>query len=975
MALPRTDLGEQLLAEGQALRALAASLLGRGSGVDDVVQESYRLALAARATEGGYLPQWLRVTLRHLARGWRRGEIRRVAREQVVARGREDHDGDPLALAQQAEFARDVAAAVHALEEPFRKVVVLRFWHGLLPEAIAAQLGVPRNTVRSRLQRALERLRERLDAAHGDRRAWLLPLVPFATSPRALPWRELAAPATKTLLGAILMTTKTKIVAALASVLVLAVGWIAWPRSHTPGNVPPNTPGGAGNTVAQGDLEPARGAGTAADAPAREAIDAPKVAAATTGSLLVRAEYADEPKIAAGRTIIVAPPGADFRVGTRRAVTDAEGIARFDDLPPGTVRVETPLITVDASWAEIVPGTSTECTLQLRGGMTVTGTVVDAGGVPVGSAIVEAAHPGMQGSDAAPIAVTATDGTFTIRECLVYCLVGARAEGHAASNLYWLEGKRGSTEHVRIELRPNGSAVGGIVLGPTGEPVADAVVRVGDGPTDALLSGPHGAPPLPAQVRTDAAGHFRAIGVPAGTQPVQVRTATLAPWRGTCEVAAGQTVAVRVVLAAGVTCSGIVRGEGGEPAPDASVSVGDTSDFLRLRTRSGPDGTFTLTGVPVGEFDVAAKLDRVGKATARLRGQPGETVRCELQLSNGLALRARVLDAAGAPISRVHVRVEAEGEGPRWTSDAFSGDDGAFVIADCPSGRTLALLASKRDHVTLQRRAVQPGGPELELRLQRDTAPKARITGRLLRPDGSPATGEEVGAIRSETRSGAQLEVAATVRDDGTFVIEAPAGEWNGRVLLKGHPEIRFTTKLEAGGSFDAGVLQLTIGGTLIVKVDGYAPKTDFYSVLDTREQRVTSLWDPSGTLQSLIAPGDYLLLAQAEGFLPQVLPFTIRSGSETVVTVTRQPGVRQCIEFELPPGADRPSYVWFQVRRGATLAAWLSASSKAGALFRREVWLAPGTYTLATKNCEPQTTATFTVGATEGPPLRIELR
>jgi hypothetical protein len=62
----------------------------------------------------------------------------------------------------------------------------------------------------------------------------------------------------------------------------------------------------------------------------------------------------------------------------------------------------------------------------------------------------------MQGSDRrADRSVTATDGTFTIRECLVYCLVGARAEGHAARrNLYWLEGKRGSTEHVRIELRP-----------------------------------------------------------------------------------------------------------------------------------------------------------------------------------------------------------------------------------------------------------------------------------------------------------------------------------------------------------------------------------------------------------------------------------------------------------------------------------------------------------------------------------------
>jgi hypothetical protein len=64
-------------------------------------------------------------------------------------------------------------------------------------------------------------------------------------------------------------------------------------------------------------------------------------------------------------------------------------------------------------------------------------------------------------------------------------------------------------------------------------------------------------PPLPAQVRTDAAGHFRAIGVPAGTQPVQVRTATLAPWRWHLRSRGRpQTVAVRVVLAAGVTCFG-----------------------------------------------------------------------------------------------------------------------------------------------------------------------------------------------------------------------------------------------------------------------------------------------------------------------------------------------------------------------------------------------------------------------------------
>jgi hypothetical protein len=69
-----------------------------------------------------------------------------------------------------------VAKAVRALPEPFRAFVLLRFWRGLGPAAIALELGVPRNTVRSRLQRGLAHLRAQLDAAYGDRTAWSAPL-------------------------------------------------------------------------------------------------------------------------------------------------------------------------------------------------------------------------------------------------------------------------------------------------------------------------------------------------------------------------------------------------------------------------------------------------------------------------------------------------------------------------------------------------------------------------------------------------------------------------------------------------------------------------------------------------------------------------------------------------------------------------------------------------------------------------------
>ncbi|MCA8966547.1 MAG: hypothetical protein KDC48_16825, partial [Planctomycetes bacterium] len=167
----------------------------------------------------------LRVTMKNLARTMRRGSLRRTLRERAIATGGEATDADPAHPAIRAEIARDVAAAVHALDEPFRTVVMLRFWHGLLPEAIAERLGVPRNTVRSRLQRGLERLRHRLDARHGDRQRWSAPLL-LVTGMRLQPAAATAsvgAAAFSTGIG-VLMNVKMMLgVAVLVAVTLLAM--------------------------------------------------------------------------------------------------------------------------------------------------------------------------------------------------------------------------------------------------------------------------------------------------------------------------------------------------------------------------------------------------------------------------------------------------------------------------------------------------------------------------------------------------------------------------------------------------------------------------------------------------------------------------------------------------------------------------------------------------------------------------------
>ena len=63
----------------------------------------------------------------------------------------------------RAERRIAVVDAVGALEEPYRNTVLLRYYEGLWPRAIAAQLGVPVKTINTRLHRAHLQLREILD--------------------------------------------------------------------------------------------------------------------------------------------------------------------------------------------------------------------------------------------------------------------------------------------------------------------------------------------------------------------------------------------------------------------------------------------------------------------------------------------------------------------------------------------------------------------------------------------------------------------------------------------------------------------------------------------------------------------------------------------------------------------------------------------------------------------------------------------
>jgi RNA polymerase sigma factor (sigma-70 family) len=87
----------------------------------------------------------------------RRRIVRFVAIEDA---GDRTAERDPFAAVIQADAA---LRAMRVLSPEERAIVALRFWADLPIEAIASRLGIPAGTVKSRLHRALARMRAELE--------------------------------------------------------------------------------------------------------------------------------------------------------------------------------------------------------------------------------------------------------------------------------------------------------------------------------------------------------------------------------------------------------------------------------------------------------------------------------------------------------------------------------------------------------------------------------------------------------------------------------------------------------------------------------------------------------------------------------------------------------------------------------------------------------------------------------------------
>jgi len=160
----------QSLAHADALYNFARWLARDPVEAEDLVQETYmrELGAAHQFDPGSNLKAWLFRILRNAFIDRRRRSQREGSPPSVEDLDADGERAEPamgeLQLDQiRALVAEDVSAAVHALPESFRTVILLDL-EGMTEAEVANVLGCATGTVKSRLSRARAVLRDRLAA-------------------------------------------------------------------------------------------------------------------------------------------------------------------------------------------------------------------------------------------------------------------------------------------------------------------------------------------------------------------------------------------------------------------------------------------------------------------------------------------------------------------------------------------------------------------------------------------------------------------------------------------------------------------------------------------------------------------------------------------------------------------------------------------------------------------------------------------
>jgi RNA polymerase sigma-70 factor (ECF subfamily) len=157
---------EELVRRYQAIAHRTAFLIAGAADADDAAQTAFVKAYYAmgRFRPGAPFRPWILRIVANEARNRRKSAGRRAALDLRLAGDRRPEEAapSPEAAVLASEPRREILAALRRVSEADRDVIACRYLLDLSEIETAEVLGVARGTVKSRLSRALTRLREHL---------------------------------------------------------------------------------------------------------------------------------------------------------------------------------------------------------------------------------------------------------------------------------------------------------------------------------------------------------------------------------------------------------------------------------------------------------------------------------------------------------------------------------------------------------------------------------------------------------------------------------------------------------------------------------------------------------------------------------------------------------------------------------------------------------------------------------------------
>ena len=152
---------------------LALSIVGDQAEANEITQETFIAALRALPSyeEKKSLKAWLYTIALNQSRSHlrKRKTLERLRTTlNSIFRVETQRQMLPEESAIQNDKEAELWTALNKLDEPFRMVVVLRYFHELPISEISEILSVNEGTIHSRLHTARERLRNALNHLHGE---------------------------------------------------------------------------------------------------------------------------------------------------------------------------------------------------------------------------------------------------------------------------------------------------------------------------------------------------------------------------------------------------------------------------------------------------------------------------------------------------------------------------------------------------------------------------------------------------------------------------------------------------------------------------------------------------------------------------------------------------------------------------------------------------------------------------------------